>query len=247
MGLVNAERKVQAVCLRAQPDEATLAQLGDRRVWLIYREMVRSRLREEIELGLSRTCRAAGSAAVGQALERYLEVAPPRTRLFREVACHFARSVAPWWRADPSVPAYLAELCAYEAAVWEVADLDARVESAIAEFAFDKAPVLSPALRLLQLSYVVHQIPSDEAQYAAETCWIAVHRPADDQRVQPWRLNQLTYDLLARWQVGGVTITQATEQVARAHGRAVDATFVDGLCTVLADFIDKGIILGSAG
>ncbi len=247
MGLVDQQRNAQAVCLRSEPPQQALAQLGDRRGWLVYREMVRTRLRDEVELGLRRSCRVAGQQAVTQTLDRYLEQVPPRTRLFREVACHFGRTVAPWWKADASLPAYLPDLCLYEVAVWEVADLDDRNHPEVVELAFDRPPVLSPALRLLALGHVVHTQPAADGGYTAEPCFLAVHRPADDRMVQPWRLNRLSYDLLCLWQAGGVSVTQAVQRVGQAHGLPVDATFVDGLCTVLADFIEKGIILGSLG
>ena len=242
--VVDIERAVVRVCFGVEPASEDLRLLGDERVWRIYREMVRKRLWEECRLGLRRTAEAAG-AAFDRVFVAHLAEEPPRTRFFREIVPGFARSAESRFRADASLPAYLADLCAWEAALWEVGDLSDRTDAAPVEFAFDRVPVLSPTARLLHLRHAVHETPATGGGYAARDAYLCVHRRADDDRASTWTLAPVTHALLARFERGADTVTAAIQNVAAERGIAVDPGFIDGLCTVLADFLDRGVILGS--
>jgi hypothetical protein len=237
------------VCFQAQPSEALLAELGDRRGWLLYRELVRDRLRKELHFALPRTRRAAGEAAFERVFEQHLDRDPPRTRFFREVVLEFVKSAVPAFRADAALPPWLADLALYEGARWEVSDLDARLDEsagAVQEFAFERAPVLSPALRLLALAHPVHEAPQAKGRYEARASYVCVHRSADADKPRTWTLNHSTYALLSMWQADpALSVTAGVHALSRERGTVVDATFVDGLCGVLAEFIEAGILLGS--
>jgi hypothetical protein len=243
MALIDLQRAVVEVCFAAEPPKEQLAELGNERIFGIYRDAVRSRLRGELEVAFERTFAAAGADAVERAFSRFLSSDPPRTRFFHAVAGSFATSAVPFFASEPDLPPYVADLCAYEAALWAVSDLPDRVLGPVVELSFDKQPVLSPALRLLVLRHAVHAAPTD-AGYAGGEHYLCVHRPPDEKRGKPWTLNAVTFDLMQRFVEGGDTVAQAVQQVAVQRGFAVDEKFLDGLCTVLADFIDRGVILG---
>lgn len=239
------ERAAARVCFGVEPSGEDLRLLGDERIWRIYRDMVRKRLREECGLGLKRTAEAAGEA-FDRAFVAHLAEDPPRTRFFREIVTSFAASAVPRFRADASLPAYVADLCVWEAALWEVGDLDDRASAVTpVEFAFDRVPVLAPALRLLQLDHAVHEKPAAGGGYAARPTYLCLHRRTEERSARTWTLDAVTHALLVRFERGAETVTDAIQHVARDRGVAVDQRFVDGLCTVLADFLERGVLLGS--
>ena len=55
----------------------------------------------------------------------------------------------------------------------------------------------------------------------------------------------MTFDIMKRLVDQGQTVVEAVKATATDRQFAVDETFLNGLTTVLADFIDRGVILGS--
>jgi hypothetical protein len=246
MALIDVERALLSVCFRAQPSDAVLDELGgDRRSWLLYRQMVRERLLREIRVALPRSCALVGEPALEQAFTLHLDSDPPRTRFFREIVFSFVKSALAIWQADASLPRVCADLARYEAALWEVGDLDARHHPACSDFAFDRVPVLSPALRLLQVSHAVHVPGGLDAEIPRGEFRLCIHRAHDSERPRTWTLTQTTHELLQRWQCGTQTVAESVQQVSAERKIRVDAKFVDGLCAALAQFIEVGIVLGS--
>jgi len=244
MSLIDLQREAVELCCGPEPSPEQLAALGDERIWRLYRELIRNRLRGELKIALPRTLAAAGEGAFERAFEHHMRSDPPRTRFFHALVAAFVRSAAPIFRADSALPPYLGDLCVYEAALWEVSDLPDHGAEPASEFSFDKRPVLSPALRLLALRHAVHEQPT-EGGYRQGEFYLCVHRRPDDRRAQPWSLNAVTFALMQRFATGAPTVSEAVQQVAAERAIALDSKFVDGLCTVLADFIDRGIILGA--
>lgn len=245
MSLIDVQRTVVELCCATDVAQDRLTELGDERTWRMYRELVRKRLRGELKNALRRTHAAIGPAAFDRAFEHHMANEPPRTRFFHAVVGAFVASAAPLLRADASLPAHAADLLEYEGALWAVSDLPDDPGEPVGEFAFDARPVLSPALRLLALRHAVHARPDAGGGYAQGEFFVCVHRRPDEKRGKPWLLNAITYDLLQRFARGEGTVSEVVQQVASARGIALDAKFVDGLCTVLADFLDRGILLGA--
>lgn len=244
MALIDVERAVLSVCFGAQPPEAALAMLGDREHWLLYRELTRDRLWREIHVALPRTCAAVGAEAMSQTFIAHLDRDPPRTRYFREIVKSFANSTQRIWPERVAVPAFAHDLVRYEAAVWEVSDLEATLPHEVVEFAFDRVPVVSPVLRLLELEWAVNR-SSASGEYAAGPCFVGVHRGAADARPRTWSFNRTTFALLADFQRAEVCATESVQRVAAQLGRKVTPKFVERLCESLAQWIDVGILLGS--
>jgi hypothetical protein len=242
MALIDLERAVLSICFRAQPPEKELAELGERRSWLVYREMVRERLLGEIRTALPRSRKLLGDAALLDAFTGHLERDPPRTRYFREIVLGFVNSALPILQADPRIPRVALDMLRYESALWEVRDLESQMASACVEFAFDRVPVVCPALRLLTVSHAVH---AGDGAYAEGTHWLCIHRATDADSVRTWTLTATTFELLQRWQRADATVAQTVQQLAEQRAQRIDAAFVDALCTTLAQFIELGIVLGS--
>jgi hypothetical protein len=245
MGLIDVERAVLSVCFRAEPPEAALQALGDRDRWLLYRELTRERLLREIQFALPRSCAAMGGANLQRAFSVHLDRDPPRTRFFREVVLAFAASARATFDGDRSLPGYLHDLIRYEAALWEVSDLEAAAPGDIQDFSFDRAPVVTPALRLLHVTHAVH-VPADaQSSCAPGEFWLCVQLDPEDARSRTWSLNRTNYLLLAEFQAAERSAADGVQHVAKQLGRRVTQAFVDHLCESLAQWIEVGIVVGS--
>jgi hypothetical protein len=244
MALIDLERAVLSICFGAQPPEKHLEALGERRSWLMYREMVRDRLLAEIRGALPRSRQLLGDAALLEAFTLFLDRDPPRTRFFREIVPAFVHSALPIWEADSSVARLCLDMLRYEAALWEVRDLAADLAEPCLDFAFDRVPVVCPALRLLRVEHAVHQADGD-GRYAAGQHRLCVHRANDTDSVRTWTLTETTFDLLQGWQRGDCTVAESVQRLGKARAIRIDGAFVDALCTTLAQFIEIGIVLGS--
>lgn len=245
MALIDLQRSIVELCLSEEPNAEQLANLGNQRVWSLYRELIRTRILRELRLTFRRTHAAVGREAFEHAFEHYLHAQPPRVRFFHALGADFAVSAEPMFRADPSLPAHAADLLIYEAALRTVADLPDATAVSLDEFAFDRVPVLAPALRLLELGHAVHRKPRVPGDYERAPTYLCVHRGPEEARARTWMLNSVSYDLMQRFAIGGQTVTDTINALATQRGTAIDQNFLDGLCTVLADFIDKGVILGA--
>ena len=85
MALIDVQRAVRSVCFDAEPPTAALADLGEAKVWLIYRELARTRLLGEVRHALPRTCASAGAERIERAFRQHLDRDPPRTRFFHAI------------------------------------------------------------------------------------------------------------------------------------------------------------------
>jgi hypothetical protein len=246
MSLCDLQRAVLELGFGPEPSAAEYAAIGDVRVWGIYRELIRKRLRGELKYALPRTHAAAGDGLFELAFEHFLRSDPPRTRYFHAVVSSFAASAIPWLRASTKVPAHVADLCAYEATLWTVADLaECQDEPAIGEFEFELIPVLSSTVRLLHLRHAVHIGPDagDERDLPGDF-YLCVYRRRGAPAANHFVLNAVGFALMERFAHGTETVREAIMQLASEREIAVDEAFLDGLCSMLADFLERGILLG---
>jgi hypothetical protein len=243
--LIDVERAVLSVCFEANPPEAALRSLGDRERWLLYRELTRDRLLREIQAALPRSCAALGEANLQRAFVEHLDRDPPRTRFFREIVLAFAASARVTLAHDSDVPGHLFDLLRYEALSWEASDLEAAAPGGVTEFSFDRVPVVTPALRLLEVDHAVHLPPDAEASCAPGKYWLCVQLDPEEARSRTWSLNRTSYMLLAEFQRAEQSAADGVQQVATKLGRRVTPQFVDHLCESLAQWIEVGIVVGS--
>lgn len=243
MALIDTQRQILALCFRAQPPQDVLAALGQRQQWLMYRELVRERLLREIRVALPRTAALCTPVVLESTFVWHLEHEPPRTRYFREVVRAFVESACKRWANDDGLHPACCDMARYELALWDVADLDAlpALPAPVQEFAFDRVPVVSHALCLLEVAHAVH-LPGD---CAPQTHYLCVHRHTDAERPRTWSLTKVTFELLKELCAGERSVSEIVRQLAAASGARIDAAYLDGLCATLAQFIEVGIVLGS--
>jgi hypothetical protein len=242
--LAELQRATVELCFGPEPHDEQLSGLGDARIWRIYRDAVRKRLRGELSVALPRTCALLGHERVDALFGRFLRTDPPRTRFFHAVVGSFSQAALPWLRADVELPAASADLCAYEAARWSVGDLCDDPDGPVLEFEFERVPVFTPALRLLELRHAVHLSADEQGAYGQGEFTLCVYRKRDERQARYFALNPVTYALMQRWVCADEPVARSIERVAAERSVAVDQAFLDGLCTVLSDFLERGVLLG---
>lgn len=244
MTLLERNQAVTRVLFEAEPREADLAAIGSRERWLLYREMVRSRLVRTTGSALPRTRDALGEARFEALYARFLAEAPPTTRYLREVASRFADWALPVLRADDDRPPWLPDLLRYEAARWTARYLEPADDPPVVEFAFDRPAVLTPTLRLLDLEWDVSKPPPEGEPYPQRPTVAAVYRDRD-HRAAAWVPNATAAALLRVWLTGDFTMTEAVERVTEERGITITQSFLESLSGMLADFLERGLVLGS--
>ena len=142
---------------------------------------------------------------------------------------------------------WLRDLVTLERACWEAIWRDATGEpkSAALDFDFDRRPIVCPVLELLALEHAVHAEPDERGAYPIRPSWVIVYRRPADHTVGTFVVNAVTAELLRAWARGEETAMASVQRVAASRSTVVDAAFIDGLCAVLSDFLERGIVLGS--
>ncbi len=238
--LADRLRAMQHVCFDLEPSEADLTALGSRERWLVYRDLVRSRLINVIGVALARTKRVAGDQAFQRAIDEWLATGGPKTRYFRHLPRELFEFALPSWRDQD--PVWLSDLARYEIAKWDVRYAPPN-RVATSEFAFDRIPVLNPALQVLRLSYPVHREPTPASGYEEEPNIICVYRDKHHNPI-PWKLNPLAASLVEAWAGAAKSVTETVHEVAAVHGTEIGPAFVEKLSAMIADALERGIVLG---
>ncbi len=242
MSLVDTERAFVRLCFAAEPDEGDLTALGsDPERWLLYRRMVQSRLLDMLASGLPRTRDAIGAEGFDATFGRWLEAAPPRTRFIRDIVPAFAAFAASRWTADAGHPAWLVDLARYEAEVWDVGWAAGELPPHVA-LVFDRRPVVHPAARTVVLDHPVHR--DGGPPWPAEPTHLLLYRRAD-HGVSFRVLGPVEHALVEVILSGERTLTEASHEVARDLGVALDGAFVERLGELLAALVDQGVVLGA--
>ena len=60
------------------------------------------------------------------------------------------------------------------------------------------------------------------------------------------RLNPIAYALVEDWRAGERSVADSVRRVTAARGAAIDQGFVEKLGALIADLIERGVLLGSA-
>lgn len=238
--LADHARAMHRVCFDAEPSEADLAFLGSRERWLVYRDLVRTRLVGVVDAALPRTKAAMGEEGLIRLINDWMSSGGPTTRYFRHVPSELVAFGLPILR-EHAKP-WLADLARYEVTHWNVRHAPPNPVPD-AELTFDAPPVVGRAVSLLRLDHPAHESPTPDAGYAREPVILCLHRN-DEHRVVPQTLNPLAADLLEAWQRGDATVAESVERVAASHGVEIGPAFVEKLSAFIADFITKGILLG---
>jgi hypothetical protein len=231
------------VCMARKPDPADLEVLGGPRI-LLYRNLVRSRLRELVSTVLPRTERTIGREATEALFDAFLDEAPPRSRYLREVIPAFLEYALPRLEG-PTYPEHASDVARLEGSQWELGWRVGRIEGPIVPFDFERIPVPHPTLRVIRLRFAVHRWkPEDAAPPEKGAFAVCVHR-RPDHRVETRPLDATGVRLVEMWQRADCTAIEGVRRVLGEEGRQADAAFVDRMTTLLAALLESGAIVGS--
>jgi hypothetical protein len=97
---------------------------------------------------------------------------------------------------------------------------------------------------MLRLDHRVHE-PREPAtdELAPERVFLCVYRDTK-HKAQSYELNALAADLLEAWKRGDQTVAESVQRTAEVHRTEVGPAFVEKLSAMIADFIERGIIIG---
>jgi len=244
--IVDHQRRFMSVLLAAEPSEDDLKKLGGlRERWLLYRDMVRKRMRNMIKAALPRTVAALGQEKYVALYDAWLDEVAPRTRYIREIVPAFAEFAIPRLNADKDAPRWLGELARYESTWWLVGYDDALWPDEVEEFAFETRPVMNPTLRVLRFEHRVHEkLPEGETDYPVKPHGVVLYRNRDTDKIFAWVPNALSTDLIEGWAEGKDSVADVVKRVCEAREVPIDPKFIESLGTMLADFIQRTMILG---
>ena len=137
------------------------------------------------------------------------------------------------------------DLSRYEITAWDVRHAPPD-RTDVGEFGFDRRPVVGAAVEILRLDYRVHEHPAAPDEYSPERVTLCVYRNAA-HKAQSYELNALAADLLEAWKRGGQTVAESVQGTAAAHDTEIGPAFIEKLSAMIADFIERGIIIGGEG
>lgn len=251
--LAELERAFARVCLQAEAPAADLSRLaGPASRFLVYREMVRSRLIQTAADGLPRTRALLGPEVFAAQVEAHLGAVGPRSRFLRDFVSEVVDARAERWVKPHSATddsPHLYDLARFEAALWDVTTLEAPADLRVEAFDFEACPVPNPVLRTLVVDHRVDKCTVDNARAVPpkepEPKMLVVFRRPGQAKVVTWVLDRFGTRLAERWLTGAETCAESAKAVLHECGIEPDAAFVEGMAGLLATLVEEQMILGS--
>lgn len=244
MNLDDYQRTFARICLARKADPADVAAIGgDLDRWLMYRRMVRKRLRRVTGEGLPRT-----SAVLGDDYRPlYTEFLAERgveSRYMRDAIPEFCEFL--FGRAS-SLGRRVEDIARYEHARWMVRDAPDFAFPKLVDFDFDKRPAVNPAHRLIRVRHPVWNRERFEAsEFLGRERDVAVIRTTAFKVVSVTLPDWFT-SIVKLADDEGMTVTEAAHAHAKRSDISLDAKFIERLCDVTAHAIEKELVLGSIG
>ncbi len=216
----------------------------------LYRRLVRSNLLSVASKMMPRTrarLNDLASGAFDRSFSAFLATVAPRTHYLRDVPAEFLAWALPSWSADRAIPRYAADLATHELVEFQMAAAPVMGEPPpLVELALDRIVLFVPARRVVRYAYAVHTLPAEESDRSdpqAVSVALFVHRDVD-HRVRFLELTPLAAriveELLARAPLG-----TAIAEACRAEGTAITESVLTSTARMLADWGERGILLGA--
>jgi hypothetical protein len=256
---------IAAACLRAKSEEAFTADLGaflaangvaaeDAAAILaspprlaLYRRLVRNNLTGVTEKMLARTRARMNEGAAGAfdaSFAAFLDEAGPRTHFLRDVPSEFLAWALPRWE---DLPPWLSDLARHELVEFQVAAAETPSEAPpVTEVALERPLVFAEPLRLMRYAFAVHELPADTAdrtEPAARATALLVYRERE-HAVRFLELTPLAAELTERL-LAGAPLGEAIRDAGAALGAPVTDAVLADVARLLADYGQRGVLLGA--
>lgn len=230
-----------------EPDRAAL--LADFPKLWVYRELVRSTLREAIELTLPRSVARLGPL-FDEYFTRFVVERGSRSPYLRDVSSEFIAFVAPLWPEDARVPPWLFDLLRHEAIHLVIGAKASPPEFDIVpgELALDRGVAFVAASALVHYGYAVHRLsddPADCSEPERQATSLFVYR-SPEHDVRYLELSPLAEVILRRL-LAGNTLQEALGGAAAERGVPLTAQVLEGAARLLSDLSERGALLGARG
>ncbi|HEY3496803.1 MAG TPA: DUF2063 domain-containing protein [Polyangiaceae bacterium] len=214
---------------------------------LVYRTLVRTRLREAIELAIPRTLARLGTL-FDEYFDRFLAERGPRTHYLRDVTSEWLDHAAPLWRADPRIPPYLHDLARHEALEIVVASgADVAPGTPTGELALDRRLSFIEAACVVRYAFAVHTLPeelADRSEPPSRATALFVYR-SPEHDVRYLELTPLAAAILEQL-LAGAALGEAVTFAARTAAVPLTPAVLEGTASLLADLADRGALLGAS-
>jgi hypothetical protein len=213
----------------------------------VYRSLVRNGLSSVVLRALPRTRARMNRAADGRFdrdFASFVDRVGPRTHYLRDVPAEFLAWVEPIWRADPTLPPYLADLAVHEITAFSVSTAAGHVASAQpAEVALDRPLAFVPSATLTRYRWRVHRIAaSTEVDDVPEAGEVALLAYRDAAHVVRWmELTPLAAAIVERL-LAGATLGGAVGEACAALGAAAEP---QAIADLLGGLADRGVVVGA--
>jgi hypothetical protein len=227
-----------------RPADAQALSEGFERL-LVYRDLVRSNLREAVQLSIPRSMARLGPL-FDEYFDRFLLERAPTTHYLRDVTTELLEFCTPLWRNDARVPTYLGELALHESLHIEVSALPALPRGHVAApLALDQGVELSAALRLVSYRHAVHLLPEAEADRsvpAERDVALLVYR-SPEHEVRYLELTPLARGIVQRL-LSDEALGQAVQGAAAEAATPLSEIVLSGAARLLADLAERGVVRG---
>jgi hypothetical protein len=239
---------LRAFCDRhgiAKRDADYLQRTGIQRL-LSYRRLVRSNLRDAIEVAMPRVVARLGPI-FDEYFARFVKELGPRTHYLRDVCPEFLSFSAPLWALDRRIEAYLLELADHESLQIEMASMVAQPSCQPHEqLALDEAAEFIEACRIVRYDFALHELSEDEddrSEPRQEATWLLVYRSAEHE-VRYLKLTDLAAAILARLVELHEPLGAAVQTACERAKQPMTADVLTGTAELLADLAERGVLLG---
>ena len=216
--------------------------------WLVYRTLVRRNLRGALKSTIPRTIARLG-ARFDADFDALLALAPPVTRLLKDLTPQFLEFALPRWARDSALPAYLPDLARHEALQIELATLLARPkENVPAQLTLDQGVEFIAATRLVHYQWAVHRLPEDEASRVlperADVSLLVYRSP--EHEVRYLELGEFAARLLSGVLDERRTLRVAVANAASGLGLTLDLPLLNRAARLLSELAERGALLGES-
>src|SRR5260221_14629378 len=111
----------------------------------------------------------------------------------------------------------------------------------------NRLAVLFPAHRLIDVEYPVHQMETDGEVGPVDRApmSLCLYRDPKSHDVTTLELTPVAARILAEIERRTAPLADVVRNAAESHGVNIDVPFVEALSTLLADLIERGLLLAS--